>query len=319
MDSFDDALNAGQRMSSVQIAQFTKTLAQAGDLPNLLRLSRTIHGQDYDRDDYEDFVQSLLNNDFAEMAAGCLTTGVIRTWCEDNAFFIVQSCPAIFQRWGAPTPYFVFALGQAYEDLDSHEKIALLRGQPSNPQEQALHAFLQQNPRLWENLSPVWLGHASSPLRAAAVELGWTMDVLPDMVQQHARRDTIGHWVQAFEYAYSMAVATTLWSQHTEPGIAGKILGPLHAVAHANPMDIALAQAMLERSGCAGVLFAHTDTVNVASHERVRLSGLVDMYVTLGCQQLLIEALMHGTIPSFAPTQLQNMDICALPDLEGPR
>ena len=319
MDSFDAAVSSGQRLSSVQISQFTRTLAQAGDLPNLLRLSRTIHGQDYDRDDYEDFVQGLLNHDFAEMAAGCLTMGVIRTWCEDNAFFIVQSCPAIFERWAEPTSYFVSALGQTYQDLDSLDKIALLQGRTSDTQQKALHAFLQQDPRLWENLSPVWLGHATSPLRAAAIDLGWTMDALPDMVQQHARRDTIGDWVQAFDYAYSMGVATILWGQQTESAVAGKILGPLHAVAHANPTDIALAQAMLERAGCPGVLRAHTDMADALPHERSRLAGLVDMYLTLGCQGSLIEALMHDTIPSLEPMGLSNVATIALPNLEGPR
>ena len=245
MDSLDHAFNSGRRLTQEDIARFVIALGQASDQTNLLRLLRAIQTQDYDVDDYETFVHALMHNDFADMAAGCLTMGAIRTWCDDNSFEVINQCPAVFERWAAPNSYFVSALGQACEDLDNDDKIALLKGHGCNPHEQKLHAFLQREPTLWQYMSPAWLGHANSEQRAAACALGWEMEMLPDMSHQHARRNTLARWVTAFDYAYSMSVATLLWGGQESSAVNRKRLIGMYVDANANPFSRQVAPMVL--------------------------------------------------------------------------
>ncbi len=315
MDSLAQALASGQRIASDDIARYVIALGQARDLPNASLLLRTIQTQDYDVDDYETFVHTVLQNDFADLAAGCLTMGAIRTWCDDNAFYVVNQCPEVFERWAQPNESFAGSLGQNLQDVDDGHKMSVLSGRGKTTKEQKLHAFLKQDPELWRCMSPAWVGHANSALRHAAEHLGWTMDALPDMIHQHARSNTVGKWARAFDYVHSLTVATLLWNGYDHQVVGSKRLVGMSIGAHASPVDAALARAMVLRAGCPEVLFVHQDVPGVSLAERTRLEGLVDMYLTLGCPQVLIEALMHDRLPSFEhPTESG----IALPDLEGP-
>lgn len=315
MRSLEQAFASMHPISSEDIARYVVALGRVGDLPNAARLLRMIQTDQYEMEAYETFVHTVLENDFADLAAGCLTMGAIRTWCDDNAFYVVKQCPKVFERWAQANAPFVGLLGQALEDVDNASKIAILSGRAATLTEQKLHEFLQAKPELWECLSPVWLGHANSALREAAERLGWTMAVLPDMIHQNVRFNSVDKWVQAFDYAYSMSVATLLWSGDGHQVEGSKRLMGMSVAAHANPVDAALAGAMALRAGCPESLFVHPDVARIEAVERTRLEGLVDMYLTLGCPQVLIEALMHDRLPSFEPAHPAPV---ALPDLGEP-
>ncbi len=314
MLSLDQALAANQRISPEDIARHVIALGQANDSNNAALLLRTIQTQDYDVEDYETFVYTVLEHDFADLAASCLTMGAIRTWCEDNAFYVVEQCPELFERWAQANAPFVGVLGQALEDVDNASKIAILNGRGATLTERKLYEFLRAKPDLWECLSPVWLGHANSTLRQAAERLGWTMAMLPDMIHQNVRFNSVDKWVKAFDYAYSMSVATLLWSGYEHQVEGSKRLMGMVVGAYASPVDAALAGAMALRAGCPESLVVHPDVSRIEAAERTRLEGLVDMYLTLGCPQVLIEALMHDRLPSFEPAMEA---LVTLPDLGG--
>lgn len=243
---------------------------------------------------------------------------VLTQWVLDNALDVMGQSTAVLKAWENRDKTFnrtrsVYGqLAMALEPLSEEDKTALLRGQvlsvPPHPAHRYLRNYLKTMLTHWSVVSPVWVGEPSSPLRQAAVDLGWKPALLVNMLKTCMENNSNWQtWMDRVPYLYSAIAA--YWVTHTQFMESWRTRIPdrvsdepgevLTMVAGANPLDAALARHIVACSPIAlkNKLIAHPDVANVSPDVDSRLREIVQIHLHMDIFDELEQGLRIGYIP----------------------
>lgn len=282
------------------------------------------------RDDYmkaeTTITDTLLANDELVMYKSCFELGYLADWCKDHTGHVVRHCPQVLQCWAEPstgvrTSTVHGSIADVLVSMPESSRLALLRGKSAEDgggfedttAHRMLHRYLEHGSYHWRVISPHWIGAPGSPLRQAAIDLGWEARYLPTMIRRNAFGATAGEWLGRIPYAYSMLaceeyIHAETWAHHT-PQESDIVVG----AASADPVDIAMAQAIYKHNaqpkyGIALRRHRATAALDVATLQAV--NHFVEAHVIMGTLADLAQSLAQGMIP-----QLERPDMLPLPDL----
>lgn len=279
-----------------------KKAAKGGNIPEIRRLLEQADGYAYTLGVRDQIVAALMHGDFDYVLQATVEPATIEHWCMINAHVLVKKCPTLFERWARPIPRYVHAVAAAHADLNAEAKNAML-ATPATPQQKFLHAALRKHPHLWKELSPSWVGAKGSVLRETARGMGWDESRLPAMVLC-ARGRIAKEGCPQLAYPYSILALSSVLLTTPLARFLISSTSIVQAPCDANPRDIALAQAVLEKTerwDCA--VAGHADMPSIDERERMRIAQMVDMHVMLGSLGALLDSLVHDVLPGVdAPT-----------------
>ena len=312
-----------QRLAVIALAT-----ARARDVPRFQALLEGIS----DRDDYmkaeTTITDTLLANDELAMYKGCFELGYLADWCKNHTGHVVRHCPQVLQCWADPstgvrTSTVHARIADVLECMPESAKAALLQGKSADDgggfedttAHQMLHRYLEHARYHWRVVSPHWIGAPGSPLRQAAIDLGWQARYLPPMIRRNVFGATAGEWLGRIPYAYSMLACeeythAETWAHHT-PQESDIVVG----AASSDPVDIAMAQAIFKRHEQPKhgiVLRRHRATPVLDTTTLKKIDHFVEAHAIMGTLTDLAQSLAHGVVPHFGVHET-----LALPDLDG--
>ena len=247
---------------------------------------------------------------------------MLSDWVHRNVVHVVQSCPTVLAHWseesviGQPEKTLHRWLAHALEHLSDEDKIRVIRGSTRSGRAHAmLHDFLYKSANNWGMLSPAWIGHPESALRAVAIEAGWIPYQLMTQVWLSLHQSGAEQWTAWVPFPHSIAVVHRYVA--TEFQLRRNETGPeaLHQVstAWANPKDVALAQFLVKHAPLPlnYTLDAHESVPPLDKACADRLEALVLVHLGLGFSKVLLQGVLDGVLPEQAiePPSL------ALPDM----
>lgn len=162
-------------------------------------------------------------------------------WMLDNVLHAIQACPNVMAFWNEQTPKQHYhgvlhhCLAGALDGLDDGTKIRVLQGYGEDDKwaQAKLAVFIGSRQFDWRLLSPAWVGHPGSDLRAQAVHMGWSSDVLAGQVVWALRRPSSVQWRPWVPYPHSLAVLHRYQCTKKEFYETARLLEPM--VLHATP------------------------------------------------------------------------------------
>lgn len=270
--------------------------AKEDDILEIRRLLDAANGYPDSLGVPEQIVGTLLRGDFDGISQKTLDQATIKKWCLAHAHVLVEQCPKLFERWASPVPRYVRCVALAHATLDAKAKTALLTA-PTTFQQSFLCQSLQEHPRLWQELSPAWVGAKGSDLRESARALGWNETMLPTMMFGLEPNDFCAEILTAMSYPYSVWVLSRghLLSPPTRMLSSGSLV---EARQGANPRDMVLAQQILKKTGKHNhSIVKHPTTPDTTDEERAKVEQMVDMHVMLGSLGALRDCLVHDVLP----------------------
>lgn len=263
------------------------------------------------------------------MATRVLNAKLIERWVDHNTEKVVKQCPRLFERYAQPTKESIYWLGHHYGNLDEKEKTRILRGESAEYPHAFLHNALKEDPLLWDHLTPIWYGAKTSPLRAAAVELGWKPNATTGYFSRALKARQVHEWGAVMAYPHSTAVVAALLCQDkarlTKQRLANLIGGTAvwagvepsrFPLSQANAKDAALAALLVEKTQYPYVLGEFAPKEELDPTDMAFLRGIVDMHIGIGCLELLLKELEQDRLPGETLTpDDQHNDVYALPNL----
>lgn len=241
-------------------------------------------------------------------------------WMLDNVLHAMEACPNVMEYWHAQTPKQHYhgvlhhCLAGALDGLDDATKIRVLRGEGRGSEQAQLAAFIESRQFDWRLFSPAWVGHPGSDLRAQAVHLGWTRDVLAGQVTWALRRPSASQWTLWVRYPHSLAVLHRHACAKKELYEKARLLEPteLHAMPWANGDDLALAQRLIEHSPIDLQFYldqrqVQGPTTNREAHQQ--MDAVVRMHVGLGMWEELRQAVVQGELPGVGSQATATLEL----------
>lgn len=300
-----------QSLSSSEIHARTQACLASNDVNAMKALVAEVFSDSYHEDTQDGLVDAILSKDRLDMAQACFDPVVIKEWADANDEYLVLNCPNVFSYWAEQTPTVVAGVGKALECLPAQERLSILLGRSTSVAGAFLHGALVDDAAHWKNLTPAWLGEPESPTRQAAVDLGWQRAMLGAMVGSFLQVSSTASWLGALDYPYSLSLATLELQriegqkrrnqQRLQGGLVGK---PINRVrirfecdSNANPWDVELALALVEQTSVGDVVYLSPRTPRISPEDQACIKSIVEMHVSLGCLDVLVEALCLDEIP----------------------
>lgn len=314
------------RMPLDELAALALATARARDAQQFQAILEGIGGCTNYMDAERAITDTLLANDELFIYKNSFELGYLAQWCKDNTEHVVRHCPEVLQCWAEPTTGVRTStvhgrIAEVLETMPQAARLALLQGRSREDHggfedttaHRMLHKYLAQGRYHWRVISPQWIGVAGSPLRQAAIELGWEAHYLPKMVHRNAFGPTAGEWLGRIPYAYTMLaceehVHEQAWGEYAQRGAE-----LLAAQAVADPVDVAMAQAIFKRAAYPqrGIsLRRHRATPALDKNALKSVDNFVEAHVIMGTLSDLAQSLAQGVTP-----QLVRPETLPLPDL----
>ncbi len=310
-----------------ELAATVLSRARARDAQGFQAMLAGISGRKNYMDAERTITDTLLANDELFMYKNSFELGYLAQWCNDNAEHVVRRCPEVLQCWAEPstgvrTSTVHGRIAEVLESMPEADRLALLQGNIGQNHDgwdttahRMLHNYLSHGPYHWRVISPQWIGASGSSLRQAAVDLGWETQYLPMMIRRNAFGPTAGEWLGRIPYAYSMLACEEY--RHAEAWAAYAQQEPQVLVAspNADPVDVAMAQAIFKRDPEPRrtiSLRRHRCTPALDDATRQAINNVVEAHIVMGTLADLAQSLAQGVAPALvAPETL------ALPELDG--